>query len=271
MLLDQRHISIHERDFVEILDLSLKVFSVHWWPLLVALAMGAVPFALVNYWYLPLPDEDVYWNEGTADTMIWMLLVVLWEIPLATAPMTVYLGQVTFGRQADLWSMIRNLAGSGMQLFLLQVILRGILTLTLLGLFFLYIRWPYLNEIIVLERNPLSMAGIRPATLRRNRNLHRNTHGELFRRWVTSVVVASVLSSALSVAIVSLATQLTGAPLSDGVVWNVCTPIALWLVAGYFTIVRFLSYLDLRIRREGWELELSLRAEADRLAGGNIR
>ena len=31
-------------------------------------------------------------------------------------------------------------------------------------------------------------------------------------------------------------------------------------------VVRFLSYLDLRIRHEGWEVELLMRAEALRLA-----
>ena len=271
MHLDQRHISIRERDFAEILDLSLRVLRVHWWPLSLALAAGAAPFALGNHWLLRGPDGDAIWNERTAEPMIWMLLVVLWEIPLATAPMTVYLGQVTFGRPADPWNVIRNLAGSGLQMILLQVILRGILALTLFGLVLPYIRWPYLNEIILLERNPLRAAGNRPATLRRSHGLHRNTHGELLRRWATSVVVASVLACSLSVAIASLATQLAGAPLSEGVVWNVCTPIALWLVAGYFTIVRFLSYLDLRIRREGWELELSLRAEGDRLLDGSVR
>jgi len=33
-------------------------------------------------------------------------------------------------------------------------------------------------------------------------------------------------------------------------------------VAGYFSVVRFLSYLDLRIRREGWEVELIVHAAA---------
>jgi hypothetical protein len=45
----------------------------------------------------------------------------------------------------------------------------------------------------------------------------------------------------------------------------VCVPLAMWIVAGYFCVVRFLSYLDLRIRREGWEVELRMRAEAARL------
>jgi hypothetical protein len=37
------------------------------------------------------------------------------------------------------------------------------------------------------------------------------------------------------------------------------------MVAGYFAVVRFLAYVDLRIRREGWEVELVMRAERDRL------
>ena len=32
-------------------------------------------------------------------------------------------------------------------------------------------------------------------------------------------------------------------------------------------VVRYLEYLDLRIRYEGWEVELFMRAEAARLAG----
>ncbi len=44
-------------------------------------------------------------------------------------------------------------------------------------------------------------------------------------------------------------------------------PLALWLVIGFAAVARFLSYLDVRIRREGWEVELTLRAEAARLAG----
>jgi hypothetical protein len=36
---------------------------------------------------------------------------------------------------------------------------------------------------------------------------------------------------------------------------------------GYLTVVRFLAYLDLRIRREGWEAELMMRAEGPGSAG----
>ena len=42
--------------------------------------------------------------------------------------------------------------------------------------------------------------------------------------------------------------------------------LATWIVIGYFAVVRFLSYLDLRIRSEGWEVELAMRAEGSRIA-----
>jgi len=41
--------------------------------------------------------------------------------------------------------------------------------------------------------------------------------------------------------------------------------LSIWIVVCYFTVVRFLNYLDLRIRREGWEVELWMRAERARL------
>jgi hypothetical protein len=47
--------------------------------------------------------------------------------------------------------------------------------------------------------------------------------------------------------------------------FTVHLPFALWIVASFFSVVRFLSYLDRRIRNEGWEVELVLRAEAERL------
>jgi hypothetical protein len=43
-------------------------------------------------------------------------------------------------------------------------------------------------------------------------------------------------------------------------------PLALWIVGGWMAVVRFVGYLDLRIRREGWEVELLMRAEAARWA-----
>ena len=39
----------------------------------------------------------------------------------------------------------------------------------------------------------------------------------------------------------------------------------MWLAVIYTTVLRFVSYLDLRIRREGWEVELKVQAAAEEL------
>ncbi len=41
---------------------------------------------------------------------------------------------------------------------------------------------------------------------------------------------------------------------------------ALWLTAGLGAVVRFLSYVDIRIRQEGWAVELRMRAEGLRVS-----
>ena len=52
----------------------------------------------------------------------------------------------------------------------------------------------------------------------------------------------------------------------DRAMYTVGFQLSVWIVATYFAIVRFLSYLDLRIRNEGWEVELLMRAEGARLS-----
>ena len=44
-------------------------------------------------------------------------------------------------------------------------------------------------------------------------------------------------------------------------------PTALWIVASLSVLIRLLSYIDTRIRLEGWEVELAVRAEAIRQFG----
>ena len=39
-----------------------------------------------------------------------------------------------------------------------------------------------------------------------------------------------------------------------------CSRLPIWLVTAFFAVARFLAYIDQRIRLEGWEVELRLRA-----------
>ena len=60
-------------------------------------------------------------------------------------------------------------------------------------------------------------------------------------------------------------TQAQFSQLFGAFVFTIYLQVAIWTVVHFFSVVRFLGYLDLRIRREGWEVELQLRAEAARM------
>jgi hypothetical protein len=126
---------------------------------------------------------------------------------------------------------------------------------------------PFMNEIVLLERNPLTSRNRQVMTVgRRSTMLHGPSTGDLFFRWCGSALIGICLM----LSIYGTFLFLSGVFLQD---WTqspfmvqFCLPLAMWITALYFTVVRFLTYLDVRIRQEGWEVELRLRAEAIRLA-----
>lgn len=297
MQLDQTRIAIRERNILDILDLSLRVIQAHALPLLAALLVGILPLAGLNHFLLGYKlGED--WSEQTASYLWWLAVLMLWEVPLATAPATMYLGQALFVAQPSALRIAKDGWQSLPQLFLWQVILRGPLIplvvwgiverwnpggmgflgfLTSLGLMFWFVVWPYVNEVVLLERNPLRKrrAGGN-STYSRSAALHGRNFGELLLRGIVSFVVGTLLFVSLLASMDVLRSLLFEEPglmlamfaeqESPGAEWYSIYPaLAGWMVIGYFTVVRFLSYLDLRIRAEGWEVELGMRAEAARM------
>ena len=198
--------------------------------------------------------------------LIMMLIAVLWELPLATAPATMCLGRALFNQPLEARQIAREFVQSLPQLIFYQVLLRGLLLATVAGSFVPFVANPYLNEVILLERNPLRAArqeididraaefdaASRPGRrfLRPLDSQHGDRPGPGRRRsgdrWPRRR--AGLLNE------------------QDwtGPFYTCLYPAALWIVVAYFTVVRFLGYLDLRIRREGWEVELLMRAELDR-------
>ena len=87
----------------------------------------------------------------------------------------------------------------------------------------------------------------------------------LVARWLASIVVATGLVLAIWGALLYLQTFITFHPTVEYLTYSVHLQVAVWIVVSYFMVVRYLSYLDLRIRTEGWEVELTMRAEAARL------
>jgi hypothetical protein len=288
MQLDNTQIAIRERGFADILDLGLRVVATHLGPLLVAMLAGIIPFALLNDWLLAdlLPLEED--TDGLSSEYLWALFVLMiWQTPVATTPLTLYLGQALFVSRPSLREMLRAFWSRLPQLIALQVIGRGFLayfcvrailheasagTQTLLGLllvgqwFFLHLLWPYSNEVLLLERNPLRRGKAPAGTIGRILALHGQATSEVVLRWLMSFLIGWVLVGAYAFSALMAVEFVLFDFGSERYFLALYLPLAGWLVIGYFAVVRFLGYLDLRIRTEGWEVRLLMRAEGARIA-----
>ena len=118
-----------------------------------------------------------------------MVMLTLIEVPLATAPITLFLGHSLFMEKPRAGQIVKEFFQSLPQMLLFQVILRIPLLFIFVTWIFLFGAWPYMNEVILLERNPLFRR--RPGqmtTFRRIRALHGGVMGDLFPRWLASMV-----------------------------------------------------------------------------------
>lgn len=291
MQLDNTSIAIRERGLLDTLDLSVHVFRAYAKPLLVTLGMGAAPLMVFNYFLLDWQAELADPETGFPFRFVWhMTWQVILAAPLASLFATRYLSQVVFVERPRYRDVARSVAQAWPQILLCQVLLRGtglawLVELSLdrtqefdgfhegfllfaIAAYALAVRAfrPFLSEIILLERNPLWSRKERVLTVRRrSAMLHGTNSGDLLLHWMA----AALIGTCLTLACYGICLFIAGFFLND---WSqspfmvrFCLPLSMWLVTGYLTVFRFLSYLDLRIRQEGWEVELRLRAESARL------
>ncbi len=265
MQLDQAQIAICERSWLDNLDLALHVLRSRAAGIAATALAGIVPLTALNYLLLSLAHSRRFSGDMTSGAIVVSTLLVMLEAPLATAPLTLYLGQAMFVNKPRPRQIAREFWTCLPQLFVLQVLLRSLLILPIMTWIVPYGIWPYLNEVILLERNPLFSRQGHISTLKRNTNLHRNNNGEFLLSAIGAGCLAPLLIVALwSTQRILLETLFNFQPPWGGQV--IAFQAVLWLVVVYFTVARFLCYLDQRIRTEGWEVELYLRAEGDRIA-----
>ncbi len=96
MQLDQARIAICERTWLENLDLALHVAGRHGGRLATSALAGIIPLALMNHLLLSGTWADDIARENWGFTWYWTVLLVMIEAPLATASLTLYLGQALF-------------------------------------------------------------------------------------------------------------------------------------------------------------------------------
>ena len=290
MRLDRTHIAIRRRSFLEICDLSIHVARDHGIAFLVLLLVGMAPWMVINYfligWMLTGEYAD---HPAMGFNYFWAtLMLVCAQSQVGTIPITKYLGDATFQLKPRMLSTLHSLLPAMSKLFTLHFLVRplvfvlaiamlyltrnaelvgftSLLLLPVIVLILLIIRAvrPYVNEIILLEKTPLTSSNRDIVTYaQRTRSLHASDGGEVFGRslgiWLLAVPIFVVFTGMVLAAkfVVSL-----------GAEWRFLTsvvliPATMWLTAGLIAVIRFLTYIDTRIYQEGWDVELKIRAEA---------
>lgn len=251
MAVDRTLIQIRERSYLEILDLALVVVRRRPLALGLTAALGIAPWAALNYALLSAPTID---DEFRA---IDHLLLIVMEAPLATAPLTVVLGGMMFGARPRAGAVVSTLFRQCVPLVLYQAVLRPILLATIFLSWLMPVRLPFLDEVVLLERGKWWKVVTRCSDLTRDRG------GDLFGQWVTQVFFGTLFVIACWFAAGQAVDVFRGELTWVRPEWEFLLDArafaAIWVAVAFFAVVRFLSYIDQRIRLEGWEVELRLR------------
>ncbi|MGB7326494.1 MAG: hypothetical protein WBD31_16590 [Rubripirellula sp.] len=303
MQLDQTHVVIRLRTMSEIGDLALVMIRRYPTALLIGFAAGALPWAIANVLllgWIPITESGYGLDDEEAMVeiaryMTWMAILVVAQAPAAGIMTTVYLGQAVF-EQRPTWSSVFQEAKRRFSRWFWAL---SVVRLTVPMMVVLAIRWgqpvsafwdvivpvgflvwialvragrPFLPEILMLEQCPLRSKDESVITAkRRSKSLHSPVASDLTGRFVAAAfVLTAVFLSVLYTLMWARGITIGQWAFLDLTVLLVLFPLALWIVAGISVLVRLLNYLDTRIRLEGWEVELAVRAEAIRQFGDTV-
>ena len=299
MQLDQTHVVVRVRTLSEIGDLALVLLHRYPTMLLVGFLLGAWPWMVANalllYWIpiteaeFGLGDSEARWELSRYAT--WMALLVFLQTPAAGVVTTIYLGQAVFEQKPSWQSALKIAKNQFWRWFYCLGIRRiAIPAMILAGLrmFYAYDSFfdvvvpilllfvaiviragrPFLPEMILLERCPLKSSNPNEITLgRRARALHRPAGSDVGSRWIAVAATLTVIFLGLFYSLVWARGITTGYWNFGLVTLLILYPLALWIVGGLSVVVRMIAYIDTRIRLEGWDVELAVRAEAIRQFG----
>ncbi len=299
MQLDRTEIVIRQRSASELLDLSLRVLKRHGLKIAGACAILGIPFLIADVWVSAwmFSEEAVMAAEQIADPQdylrirhaVHLVVLFLFQFPLISLPATMFLGDQVFFEAPTFKQLFRRLREIWFQtVWVLGIARLAIVSLVLaffvnhnttfdpaaelmmlLGLAtVLLVRavWPFAPEILGLERCLLRATPDSPISYSARRSgLHQSVSSDHVGRFIACSLTATLLATVISGALLTAISALIGN--LDLSIWydRILIPLVMWLVGLFVVVFRFLSYLDSRIRLEGWELELRLRAEGIRV------
>ncbi len=299
MQLDKTHVVIRVRTLSEIGDLAMVMIRKYPSALLVGFLAGALPWIVFNaaaLSWIPIEENQYGISDDEARGELfrygaWMLLLIALQTPIAGVFTTIYLGQAVFEKRPT-WSAVFR---EGRRQFWRWFWVLGVKRLAIPSLLLVAVRYgtrfnaffdvllplvilvlmtivrasrPFAPEILLLEQCPLraKAPGVINAA-RRSKSLHSPMSSELSGRFLSVGFIAGVLFLSVLWTMIWVRGIVSGKWDWGLFVLLVLIPAAAWVIAGLSILIRLLNYLDTRIRLEGWEVELAIRAEAIRQFG----
>jgi hypothetical protein len=271
MKLDGATIAIEPRPIGACIDLSVLLAGHYWRQLLGLTLWFAVPSCALTYWL-----------ASFLDAALWCGLLLFFGIsPFLGAAIVIGIGHRAFGDpftvMATLRAMLPHFVRLGCLLLLVRIAVGVMGLMCLVPAVFPAAYYGFVTEIFLLEQtwgNKL---------MRRNAELMRGVFFDLALRFVLIVLFFGCLAIALFALLdLALRTFLGVQVLAERVTMEffiedlsyllfhdprVVTLLccSLWLVYPLGRLAWFLCYLDDRIRKEAWDVELDFRIEAQRL------
>ena len=261
--LDRHYIVIRKRTIGELFDLTLAIFRTEGLRIVSWFSVLIVPLFFINHALLISLVNDVFVLDPEESTwfvcyVIGYVALVLLETPFVSSFALIYLGRRVFAASAQpkasevLVAWVEALP---------QLI---IYTIFLVPLILVYDCMP---EIVALERSPLfRKSKDQITTFKRLRNFHRNRFGEQCVMLMPMLMFGVVLIPTL-IGLTAYMFYLCVGPLPNHMplFFAIQTPIICWVMAVFLLVYHFLRYIDMRIEREGWDVELVFRAERARM------
>jgi hypothetical protein len=246
---------LRPRSLADVLDLALPLCLANRRPLSVLAAIALGPIAGLAA-FLRLHGQ---WRWG----FVWC--VVLEAAFVAEGLFTVAFGELLFREPNDVrpWAVVRTFAGR-FPSYLVAVIARQLALVASAALVFVpFMTGPatvFVGEAHLLERASPGVAWTRSRALARNRG---SFCAGLWLATMVMPAIGAVVGDQLGNAVVGFVLQL-GRPLGD--LWTQggsgFAVAGALLAAPVAAAARFLGYIDLRTRKEGWDIQLRFMAVA---------
>ena len=286
MQFDQTSIAIRERSSLEVFDLAANVLVRHLQPIMVLLFLNAMPFVVLDYCLIGWMTDVSFSVELSTAYYVAVIALIVSQAQLGTCLITIFMGRVMFLEEHSIWTVLKQFLKRLPYFLYSQGILRvalfavpvtmitaprdseeaylmaflGLPVIAFVGLLVRAMR-PFVPEVIYLEQTPLRSRSDLPSLSQRSRNLHMLAAASITMQSVLILLFAPLLLFSIHSVFVMADSMFSIRANSDISLQPFYILISGWLVAGFFAVVRFLMYIDVRIRQEGWSVDLKFRSE----------